>query len=98
MTQATYERWKAEHCFGVEAVATFVGPTLDPHQCLTGEQLRAIAARSSIPYWTDDKRLWTIEGQAGAAPGTRLVTPLEALRAFGLDQLVDAREFGSTAR
>ena len=74
-----------------------LGPRGDAHAIASDDQVLAIAARSTVAYWTDasGKRLYTIEGTGENVPGTRLITPLEALRTFGLDQVLDAREYGA---
>jgi hypothetical protein len=90
------ERWKVEQSFGDEPVLAVVGPRGDAQAPLSDAEILAIAARSKVPYWTDGKRLFTIEGYALASPDLRPIAPLDALRAFGLEQLLEAREYGST--
>lgn len=89
------ERWHANLSFGPDAVVAVLGVGSDPHSAISDDQIVAIARASTVPYWTDGKRLWSNEWPAAEA-GARKITALEALRAFSLEQLVDAREFGST--
>jgi hypothetical protein len=88
------ERWKLDQCFGDDAVTAVLGPRDDAYALASDEQMADIAERSTVPYWTDGQRLYTIEGTGENVRGTRLITPVEALRTFGLDQVLDAREFG----
>ena len=90
------QRWKLDQCFGDDAVTAVLGPEGDARAIATDNQVLDIAARSTVAYWTDaaGKRLYTIGGTGENVPGTRLITPLEALQTFGLDQVLDAREYG----
>ncbi len=86
------ELWMAVASFGEDAVARVVSDTRDAHAELTDEQLAAIAHHSTVPYWTDGISLWSIEYRV---PGARVVSAVEALAAFGLEGLAEAREKGS---
>jgi hypothetical protein len=93
------QRWKLDQCFGDDAVTAVLGPGGDASEIASDDQVLDIAARSTVAYWTDiagkpGRRLYTIEGTGENVPGTRLITPLEALCTFGLDQVLDAREYG----
>jgi|KBSMisStaDraftv2_1062788.scaffolds.fasta_scaffold282888_2 hypothetical protein len=90
------ERWKLNQCFGNDVVTAVMGPEGDPYAIASDDQVLRIAASSKVAYWTDasGKRLFTIEGTGENVPGTRPITPLEALRTFGLDEVLDAREYG----
>jgi hypothetical protein len=88
------ERWTAEVCFGVEPVVAVLGEG-SAHDIISDDHLVAIARASTVPYWTNGQRLFSSEGPAKHL-GARSITALEALKAFSLDQLENAREFGST--
>jgi hypothetical protein len=86
------ELWMALASFGEEAVAHVVADRRDAHAELTDEQLLAMARRSTIPYWTDGTVLWSIDYRN---PGARTLSAAEALAAFGLEALEEAREKGT---
>ena len=77
--------------FGTEAVERVVSDTVNLRAQLTDEQLDAMARHSAVSYWTDGKKLWSIDYRVPGWP----ISAAEALAEFGLEALKEAREKGT---
>ena len=86
--------WKAESAFGSDAVSAVFPDAKDWERELSDDEVQQIAVKSTVPYLTNGTNLWSDPYGRGERP----ISPAEALKAFGLDVLVDAQEYGSASR
>ena len=86
--------WKVNFAFGSVTVSALFPDAKDWERELSDDEVQQISVNSTVPYYTNDKTLWSDPYGRGERP----ISPAEALKAFGLDVLVDAQEYGSASR
>jgi hypothetical protein len=85
--------WKVRSAFGADTVYAVFPDARNWERELTDDEVQQIAVKSTVPYYTNDKNLWSDPYGRGERP----ISAADALKAFGLDVLADAQEYGSAS-